>query len=803
MKLSRKKSAFPSIDIFTVKSIYLRFILILLAAIGSIVIYLFQKAVPGIKRWLRSGSILFPQLPDFILKLVQQILLLVAKSFRTFVSLFRRIHLPQISFKLPHFHLRIRTDPSSRQLQVKVPRLRPLFFRWVPSWLLSFSLGVIITLLLVFIPYNLYLFVKYLPHPRLLTQRFIPVTTQIFDRSGNLLYEIHGDEDRTPIPLTEIPEMVKQATIAIEDTDFYKHNGFSTRGIIRAIRETVFKKNIQGGSTLTQQLIKNSLLTPEITVLRKLREIALAVWTERIYTKDQILEMYLNQVPYGGTAWGIEAAAQRYFGKSSKEVNLAEAALLAGLPAAPSIYSPHGARPQLAKERQHEVLLRMVKQGFISQEQANAALSVALAIRPEIADIKAPHFVMYIKELVAQKYSQRLIDQGGLRITTTLDLGMQEKVQSIVTSVVASLKNLQVGNGAALITNPKNGDILVMVGSKDYSNVAEQGNVNVTLAQRQPGSSIKVVNYAAAFEQGMTATTTIEDAPITYTTVGAPPYSPVNYDSRFHGTVTIRQALGNSYNVPAVKVLSKVGVSNMIDMGERLGITTWTDRNRFGLALTLGGGEVTMLDMATVYGVLANSGKRVDLNPLLEIKDFAGRTYYTREAPKPKEVISSGISFILSHILADNSVRSAAFGQNSQLVIPGKTVAVKTGTTNEKRDNWTIGYTPSLVTVVWVGNNDNTPMNQQIASGITGATPIWNQIMNEVLKNKADEPLVQPEDVVTLPCNGKTEYFVKGTEPKGGCPQLPHPSTTNSPTLTPQPTPEVRENRPRPRNRRN
>ena len=241
----------------------------------------------------------------------------------------------------------------------------------------------------------------------------------------------------------------------------------------------------------------------------------------------------------------------------------------------------------------------------------------------------------------------------------------------------------------------------------------------------------------------------------------------------------------------------------MIDMGERLGITTWKDRNRFGLALTLGGGEVTMLDMATVYGVFANSGKRVDLNPLLEIKDFAGRTYYTREAPKPKEVISSGISFILSHILADNSVRSAAFGQNSQLVIPGKTVAVKTGTTNEKRDNWTIGYTPSLVTVVWVGNNDNTPMNQQIASGITGATPIWNQIMNEVLKNKADEPLVQPEDVVTLPCNGKTEYFVKGTEPKGGCPQLPHPSTTNSPTLTPQPTPEVRENRPRPRNRRN
>lgn len=237
----------------------------------------------------------------------------------------------------------------------------------------------------------------------------------------------------------------------------------------------------------------------------------------------------------------------------------------------------------------------------------------------------------------------------------------------------------------------------------------------------------------------------------------------------------------------------------MIDMGERLGITTWKDRNRFGLALTLGGGEVTMLDMATVYGVFANSGKRVDLNPLLEIKDFAGRTYYTREAPKPKEALSSGISFILSHILADNNARSAAFGPNSQLVIPNKTVAVKTGTTNEKRDNWTIGYTPSLVAVVWVGNNDNTPMNQQIASGITGATPIWNQIMNEVLKNRVDEPLVQPEDIVTLPCNSKTEYFVKGTEPKGGCPKLPTPSATNSPTPTPQPTPQPspRQNRPR------
>lgn len=650
------------------------------------------------------------------------------------------------------------------------PRLRrphPLFTGAV--------LGSLFTFLFVFIPFNVYTYLTLLPNPRLLSQRVIPVTTQIFDRNGNLLYEIYNDEDRKPVPLQDIPEIVKQATIAIEDKSFYSHPGFSITSIARAAKETFVNHHTQGGSTITQQLIKNALLTPEVSLRRKIREIILAFWAERLYTKNQILEMYLNQVPYGGTAWGIEAAAQMYFGKSVENLSLAEAAYLAGLPAAPTLYSPYGTRPDLAKVRQSDVLRRMVEEEFISEEESQKALTQPIVLKPHLTNIKAPHFVMYVRQLLSQKFGARAVDQGGLRITTTLDLPLQEQVEQIVHKNIAELASLKVGNGAALVVNPKNGDILTMVGSYDYFDTTHDGNVNVVLSERQPGSSIKVVTYAAALTQGFTASSVIEDSPVVFTAAGQTSYAPVNYDGRFHGLVTLRAALANSYNVPAVKVLNRIGLQSMLDMGKKMGVTTWTDETRFGLSLTLGGGEVTLLDLSTVYATLANNGVKILPDPILKVTDYTGKIYYEKGQPTGEAVLNPGVAFILSDILSDNQTRSSAFGQQSALSIPGKTVAVKTGTTNDKRDNWTIGYTPNLVVGVWVGNNDNSPMHQYLTSGITGAAPIWNKIMTDMLKNSPNPTFIPPPQIVTKTCGGRTEYYLSGTEPKSGCNPLPSP----------------------------
>lgn len=673
------------------------------------------------------------------------------------------IKLPTVFYtplKLPRFH----------RPRLRIPR--------PSSLMVGFSVGSLLTMTFVFAPYYLYVFVKYLPHPSLLSQRVIPVTTQIFDRHGTLLYEIHGDEDRKPIQLAKVPDNIKHATIAIEDKEFYQHPGFSLTGIARAARENVVNHQVQGGSTITQQLIKNSLLTSEVSYWRKLREVFLAFWAEKIYTKDEILEMYLNQVPYGGTAWGIEAAAETYFGKQVGELNLAESAYLAGLPAAPTYYSPYGAHPELAKKRQEEVLRRMVEDGYISKTDSDTAKQQLLNIKPSSVPIKAPHFVMYVRDVLNSQFGTRQTDQGGLRVTTSLDLTLQEKVQSIVSDEISKLTSLRVGNGAAVVTDPKTGEILAMVGSKDYFNANADGNVNVALSQRQPGSSIKVVTYATALEKGMTPASIIDDTPVSYPLVGQPAYAPVNYDGRFHGKVTMRLALANSYNVPAVKTLNQVGLASMIDTGKNMGIDTWTDTSRFGLSLTLGGGEVTLLDMTEVYGTLANLGERVDANPILKVTDYSGKVYYEKSVTKNR-ALSSETAFILSDIMADNAARTPAFGPNSSLNISGKTVSVKTGTTNEKRDNWTLGYTPSYVVGVWVGNNDNTPMDPVLTSGITGASTIWNRIMVELLKDKGDEKFSPPANLVKLPCFGKSEYFVKGTEPKGGC-RAPSPAPSPS-----------------------
>lgn len=638
--------------------------------------------------------------------------------------------------------------------------------------------GSIISLIFVFIPLLVIIFLQELPNPKQLSYQYAPLTTKIYDKNNNLLYQIYANQNRTLVSLSSIPKNLINATIAIEDKNFYKNSGIDTLAIIRSAIADITGKPLQGGSTITQQLIKSTLLTPEISISRKIKEIILAIWAEKLYTKNQILEMYLNNVPYGGTAWGAETAAQTYFGKSVTKLNLAESAFLAGLPQAPSLYSPYGEDPKLWKNRQKDVLNRMRDLGYITKiEQANAEKQ-ELAILPLQTPLYAPHFVMYVKDLLIKKYGLPLVEKGGLKVITTLDLKLQTITEDIVNKEVEKSSYLNLTNGAALVTNPQNGDILAMVGSSDY-NKNDGGNYNVTTGLRQPGSSIKPVTYSAALaEEIMTPATIIDDSPITYNFPGSPPYSPVNYDGKFHGRMTLRNALGNSVNIPAVKVLSKIGIPAMINLGKKMGITTWNDSSNYGLSITLGSAEVKMTDMATVYGVLANGGYRVDLNPFEKVTDSQGNVLEDKKNISKNLVLSPETAFIISDILADNNARSIAFGYNSPLNIPNRKVSVKTGTSDNKRDNWTIGYTPSFVTAVWVGNNDNSPMSPIFASGITGAAPIWNKIMSTLISTSFSERKDIPQNLVKKLCFGKQEYFIRGTENSVNCIWKPTPTPT-------------------------
>ena len=681
---------------------------------------------------------------------------ILKRFLKTLVFAFKKIHLDLLALR-------------------PVIQLRRLINHPIIAQDRSFKAGLITIFLLIIASWY---FTRDLPNPKKLENRELPQTTKIYDRNGELLFNVYTDQNRTLVPIWEIPDNLIKATIAIEDKDFYKHKGFDVYGIVRAFRKTVFEGNVQGGSTITQQLVKSAFLTPERTISRKIKELYLAFRVEMAFPKDKILEMYINQVPYGGTAWGAAAAAEQYFGKNVKDLTLAESALLAGLPAAPSYYSPYGQDPQRAKNRQILVLNRMIEEKFITREQAEAASHEELKFRPAAVDIRAPHFVMFVREYLAEKYGEAVAAQGGLKVTTTLDLRLQEEAQKIVADNVAKLKTYNVGNGAALVTRPNTGEIMAMIGSRDFFDLENDGNVNVTVALRQPGSSIKPINYATALERKLiTPATIILDVATTFPG-GPKPYSPVNYDGKFHGPVPVRNALANSYNIPAVKVLAINSVSEMIKQAAKMGITTFSDESRYGLSLTLGGGEVKMTEMGTAFGVFANSGDRVDLTPVLKIEDSNGRVLEEFKQKKGERVLSTETSFLISSILSDNNARSAAFGANSLLRISGKTVAVKTGTTDDKRDNWTLGYTPSYLVAVWVGNNDNKPMNPYITSGITGATPIWNEIMTFVLRDKVNETFKVPSGVTGVEicsttggpkndnCANRFEYFIAGTVPK-------------------------------------
>jgi len=698
----------------------------------------------------------------------------------------------------PAMMLRIIISGGKFFLQkIKLPKIKLPYIKFpkiIPPKIKPRFLIIFIAFLIIFgICYFIFNILTTLPNPNTLLTRQPILTTKIYDRNGNLLYKIYRKENRTLVKLQELPLYLIQATVAIEDAEFYSHHGFSPKGIIRAALRNLKGDKLYGGSTITQQLVKNALLSPERTLIRKIKEIILAVLVEAKFSKDEILQMYLNEVGYGGAAYGVEEAAQMYFGKSAKNLTLAEAALLAGLPASPTSFSPFGAYPQKAKERQLLVLRRMRQERFISEEEEKRAAAEELYFASPKTDIKAPHFVMYVKDLLVKKYGEQMVEEGGLEVKTTLDLEIQEFAQKVVSEEIKKLRSLKINNGAALVTKPATGEILAMVGSEDYFNLQNDGNVNITLRPRQPGSAIKPIMYSLALENGFTAATIIPDTPITYKIPGQPPYSPKNYDNRFHGNVPLRIALASSYNVPAVKVLAALGVEKMIVRGREIGITTWDDLSRFGLSLTLGGGEVKMVDLAVAYGVLANMGKRVDLNPILEVKNYKGEVLEKSEIrnSKSETIIKPEIAYILTDILSDNFARAPAFGTHSWLNIPDHpSVAVKTGTTQNLRDNWTVGYTPDFLVAVWVGNNDNKPMSY-VASGVTGASPIWNKIMSHLLADIPDKKFPRPEGIVevkicvptgTLPCEGcplvRPEIFLTGSEPKIRCSLFPSTTPT-------------------------
>jgi len=664
----------------------------------------------------------------------------------------------------------------------------------------------LITLIsLVIFTIFIYFFIFYnLPSPETLKDfKITPLSTHILDRNGKLLYQLYSNQKRTPIKISSLPKYVIWATISIEDKDFYKHHGISiVGGILRAIKDTLFSQKLQGGSTITQQLVKSALLSPERTIQRKIKEVVLALWTERIFSKDQILELYLNQIPYGGAVYGIEEASQKFFGKSAKDLSLDEAAFLAGLPQAPTLYSPYN-NPDLALKRRNEVLKTMLEQKYIDDKTYQQTIKKPMTVKPFSEKIKAPHFVFYVKSLLEEKYQIKDIETGGFKVYTTLDLDIQEEAEKILKEEIEKVKNLDVGNGAILVTRPTTGEILAMVGSVDYF-ASPSGAFNVTTALRQPGSSIKPLNYAVGIDRKLvTAATIFNDIPTCFTAQGQPQvYCPVNYDGQFHGPQALRFSLGNSYNIPAVKMLALNGVKEFIASASAFGITTFKDPKNYGLSLTLGGGEVKMTEMTQAFSAFANYGKVKKLTEIIKIEDKFGKTLYqfkdanfVKDVKKPikspsllsiqgKQVISPETAFIISHILLDNNARSAAFGPSSFLNIPGHAVSVKTGTTDDKKDNWTIGYTPNFLVAVWVGNNDNRPMNPWLTSGVTGAAPIWNRVMSYVLKNQPDLWPIKPETVIgrqvcwdsgdlmtkkedgSENCPSRFEYFIKGTEPK-------------------------------------
>lgn len=587
-----------------------------------------------------------------------------------------------------------------------------------------------------------------LPDPQNIGDSQLTESTKIYDASGtHLLYEI-GEVRRTIIPLQSVSPYVTQATLAAEDDQFYEHNGLDWQGILRGtVLKPLSGQRVQGGSTITQQLIKNSILTSERTLRRKAKEAVLALELEQRFSKDDILQMYLNTIPYGSRAYGVEAAAQTFFGTSSQNVSLAQATILAALPKAPTYYSPHGSRLEDLKIRQEHILNRMVGLGMVSTDEAERAKREELTIRPPQESIGAPHFVFYVKELLEEEYGERVVDQGGLKVTTTLDARLQLMAEEVLKEASANLNSLGASNASLVAINPKNGDILAMAGSLDYFNQDIDGNVNVAVRHRSPGSSIKPFIYAAAFAKGYTPDTILVDAETDF----GRGYKPKDYDKGERGPVTMRAALGNSLNIPAVQTLYLAGVKASTDLAQRMGMESLNDPDRYGLSLVLGGGEVRLLDLTSAYGVFATDGVRYPHRAILKVEDSNEILFdATQQEPAGNQVLDAQIARLVTNIISDNNARSLIFGARSPLQLGSRPVAAKTGTAQDYRDGWTAGFTPSLAVGVWTGNNDNSPMGSR-SDGVRTAGPIWNAFMRRALEGTTVEQFTKPEPLRDIP----------------------------------------------------
>lgn len=616
---------------------------------------------------------------------------------------------------------------------------------------------------------------------------------RITDRYGRLLYDLLADEGgrHTVVSIRDIPLELINATVATEDSTFYENPGIDLRGILRAMWINLQGgETLSGGSTITQQVARNLLLEAgereQRTLRRKLRESLLAWQLARHLSKDEILALYLNHMYYGALSYGVEAAAQTYFGKPVTDLDLAESALLAGLPQAPALYNPLIDLDR-AKERQQVVLELMEKQEFISTEERASASREKLVFVASPYPIEAPHFVLMIRDQLGKFVAdEALYRAGGLTVRTSLDLDWQHHAERIIEKQIDELNQADIaspgagiGNAALVALNPQTGEILAMVGSPDYFEPSINGAINMTISPRQPGSAFKPLVYASAMdpdrEKPLTAATMILDVYSAFVTHDGHAYAPVNFDHQEHGPVSLRQALGSSLNIPAVRVLNEVGLEPVIDFAKRLGITTFDNPDHYDLSLALGGGEIRLLELTSAYAAFANSGQFVSPIAILSIEDAQGHNYYAPSPPEPLQIVDPRVAWLITDILSDDDARSIGFGRNSILQI-GRPAAVKTGTTTDFRDNWTIGYLPNLAVGVWVGNADNSPMFN--VTGLSGAAPIWHQFMRTVTSGVAEDTFIRPEGLLRqevcalsglLPSDTCTyrrfEWFVRGTEP--------------------------------------
>lgn len=590
-------------------------------------------------------------------------------------------------------------------------------------------------------------FSKELPNPDKINDRSVAESTRIYARDETtLLYEIHGDIRRTVIPIDEIPDFAINATIAVEDKTFFTHSGFSLTGIVKAVCHEVVG-NLgglcpqRGGSTITQQFIKNAVLTSERTYTRKIKELVLAYQMESKFSKDQILQLYFNEIPYGSNVYGIQSASQYYFNKDVQKLTLDEAALLAALPQAPTYYSPHGNNTELLVGRQKLILDLLAEQGYITNEEAEEAkaVDVLAKVSPPREAILAPHFVLYVKEYLIEKYGEAVVERGGLRVVTTLEPTLQQYAEQAVAEYGERNQTTYNASNAALVSlNPITGQILAMVGSRDYFNTDIDGNVNVALRTRNPGSSFKPFVYTTAFTKGYTPDTMLFDLKTNFGPQGdGTNYVPNNYDGGERGPITMRNALQGSLNIPAVKTLYLAGIPSVVELAKKAGYTTIGEPDQYGLALALGGAGVNLLEHTAAFGVFAQEGMHRKPQAVLKVLDHKGKIleqFSTIES----EAVDKNIANMTANILSDNDARAYIFGSRSKLYIPGRQVGVKTGTTNDWRDGWTVGFTPSLVAGVWVGNNDNSVMARG-ADGSFVATPIWNSYMQKALSGAPQE----------------------------------------------------------------